>query len=51
MHTPAATTNTSPFLEAAIDRLITMLKWAMAVLSSVKPAVTPPEAPRQTNQC
>jgi len=48
---PAATTNTSPSLEAATDRLITMLKWAMAVLSSVRPAVTPTEAPRQTNRC
>jgi len=50
-HAPAATTNTSSSLEAATNRLITMLKWAMAVLSSVRPAVISPEAPRQTNRC
>jgi len=48
---PATTISTSLSLEATTDRLITMLTWAMAALSSVRPPATPPEAPRRTNRC
>jgi len=48
---PATTISTSLSLEAATDRLITMLTWAMAALSSVWSPATPPEAPRRTNRC
>jgi len=41
------TINTS--LDSATDRLITMMTWAMAALSSVKTPTTPLEASRRTN--
>jgi len=47
---PATTISTSLFLDSATDRLITMLTWAMAALSSVRPpAPSPPEASTRTN--
>jgi len=44
---PATTANTS--LESATDRLMTMMTWVMAALSSIRPTATSPRAPRRTN--
>jgi len=47
----AATTNNSLSLETKVDRLMTMLKLAMTVLTRTKPMGTPRKASRPTTQC
>jgi len=47
----AATTNISPSLETEVDRLMTMLKWAMTILTRTKPMGTPRKASRPTTLC
>jgi len=45
----APATTISASLDVATDRLITMITWAMAALSNIRPPATPPETSRQTN--
>jgi len=40
-----------PSLEAEVDRLMTMLRWAMTILARAKPMVTTREASRSTTLC
>jgi len=51
-HLLAATTNISPSLETEVDHLMTMLKWAMTILTHTKPMGTPrTAASRPTTLC
>jgi len=45
----ALATTISASLDVATDRLITMITWAMAALSNIRPSATPPRN-LQTNQ-